>query len=53
MIFNVDVLQGMLINQDLMEAQFNLINDGVIMVNTTQSVTKINKSAEILLNSTS
>lgn len=40
----------MLVNQDLMECQFNLINDAVIFVNTTSTVTKINKSAEILLN---
>ena len=40
----------MLANTDVLEAQFNLVNDGVIIINAEQSVTKLNKSAEILLN---
>ena len=34
-----------------MEATFNLVNDGLIILNSTGIVTKINKSAEILMNS--
>lgn len=37
-------------NMDLLEAQFDLINDGVLMINASQTITKINKSAQILLN---
>ena len=44
-IFNLDVLQGMMINQEVLEASFNLVNDGVVLLNSTATVTKINKSA--------
>ena len=52
-LFNVDILQGLMINQDILESQFNLVNDGVIILNTTSTVTKVNKSAEIMFNITS
>ena len=32
-LFNFESLQGMLANNDVLEAQFNLVNDGVIMIN--------------------
>lgn len=43
----------MLANNDVLEAQFNLVNDGVVMINSEQAVTKLNKSAEIMLNAAS
>ena len=49
-LFNFDALQGMLANNDVLEAQFNLVNDGVLLINAQQTVTKLNKSAEILFN---
>jgi transcriptional regulator with PAS, ATPase and Fis domain len=52
-LFNFEALQGMLANNDVLEAQFNLVNDGVVMINSEQSVTKLNKSAEILFNASS
>ena len=42
----------MLANKDVLEAQFNLVNDGVVMMNSQQNITKLNKSAEILFNTT-
>lgn len=47
--FNVEAFQGMMINQEILEAQFNLVNDAVIVLNTTSTVTKVNKSAEIMM----
>lgn len=32
-LFNFESLQGMLANNDVLEASFNLVNDGVIMIN--------------------
>ena len=52
-LFNVDALQGMMISQDILEAQFNLVNDAVLMFNTTSTITKMNKAAEIMLNTDS
>ena len=52
-IFNVENLQGVLADNDLLGAQFNCINEGVVLLNAELCVTKINKSAEILLNATS
>ena len=52
-IFNVDNLQGIMTNSDLLQAQFDLGNDACVFVNTQQMVTKINKSAEVLFNTTS
>jgi len=46
-------MQGTLANSDLMEKAFDLVNDGVIFLNTNQEVTKMNKSAEVLFNMTS
>ena len=40
-------------NSDLLQAQYNLVNESVIFVNTSQFLTKINRSAEILFNTTS
>jgi len=48
--FNVDNLQGLLINHDLLAMQYDLVSDAVIFINTSQAVTKINKSAEIMFN---
>lgn len=52
-LFNFDVFQGMLANNDCLEAQFNLVNDGVVFISAEHAVTKLNKSAEILFNTTS
>ena len=52
-LFNVENLQGVLADNDLLGAQFNLVNEGVVMLNAELSITKMNKSAEILLNTTS
>ena len=52
-LFNVENLQGLLGNNDALEASFNLVNDGVILLNAEQAITKMNKSAEILLNTSS
>ena len=40
-------------NSDLLQAQYDLVNDCCIFINTQQMVTKINKSTEILFNTTS
>ena len=52
-LFNVSSLQGMFANNDILEASFELINDGVIMLGAEQDVTKLNKSAELMLNTSS
>ena len=52
-IFNVENLQGLLGNNDALEAAFSLVNDGVILLNAEQEINKLNKSAEIILNTTS
>lgn len=52
-LFNVENLQGVLADNDLLGAQFNLVNEGVVMLNAELTITKMNKSAEILLNTTS
>ena len=52
-LFNVENLQGQLGNSDALEASFNLVNDGVVLLNAEQAITKLNKSAEILLNTSS
>lgn len=51
--FNMDNLQGLMMNQDLLQAQFSLSNEAVVFINTQQLVTKLNKAAELLFNSTS
>ena len=43
----------MFANNDILEASFELINDGVIMLGAEQDVTKLNKSAELMLNTSS
>jgi sensor histidine kinase regulating citrate/malate metabolism len=43
----------MMINSDILESQFNLVNDGVLILNSTSAVTKMNKSAEIMFNTIS
>ena len=40
-------------DNDLLGAQFNLVNEGVLMLNAELMITKMNKSAEILLNTSS
>ena len=40
-------------NTDLLQSQYNLVNEGVIFLNTSQCLTKLNKSAELLFNTTS
>ena len=52
-LFNVENLQGVLADNDLLAAQFNLVNEGVLMLNAELTITKMNKSAEILLNTSS
>lgn len=51
-IFNVDNLQGVMTNSDLLQSQYNLMNEGCVFMNTQQMITKINKSAEVLFNTT-
>ncbi len=51
--FSVDNLQGTLATNDLLESGFNLVNDGCIFVNAHLDITKANKSAQMLLNTTS
>jgi hypothetical protein len=48
--FNMDNLQGQLINSDMLESAFSLSNEAILLINTSQAVTKLNKTAEILLN---
>lgn len=50
---NVDNLQGTMTNTDLLQAQYDLVNEGVLFVNTSQAITKVNRAAEILFNTTS
>ena len=50
-LFNVENLQGVFADNDLLGAQFNCVNEGVVMLNAELAVTKLNKSAEVLLNS--
>ena len=52
-LFNVENLQGVLADNDLLSAQFNCVNEGVVMLNAELVITKMNKSAEILLNTAS
>jgi sensor histidine kinase regulating citrate/malate metabolism len=52
-IFNVDSFSGIMNCSDLLNAQFDLVNEAVIFINTQQELTKINKSAEIMFNSSS
>lgn len=40
----------MMTNSDLLNAQFNLGSDACIFLNTQQMVTKINKSAALMFN---
>ena len=49
-LFNVENLQGVFGENDLLAAQFNLVNEGVICLNAELIITKMNKSAEVLLN---
>ena len=51
--FNVNNLRGILANTDILEAQFDLVNDGVIILGAEHGITKLNKSAEVMLNTTS
>ena len=39
-----------MLTQDILEAQFDLVNDGVVILNSMGLVTKVNKSAEIMFN---
>lgn len=50
---NVDNLQGMMTNADLLQGQYDLVNEGVVFVNTAQAITKVNRAAEVLFNTTS
>jgi len=52
-LFNVENLQGVLGDNDLLSAQFNCVNEGVLLCNADLAVTKINKSAEVMLNTSS
>ena len=51
--FAVDNLQGTLATNDMLEEAYNLVNDGCLFVNAHLDITKANKSAQVLLNSTS
>jgi len=51
--FNVDTLQGVMSVSDLLQAQYDLVTDACVFVNTQQMVTKINRSAEVMFNTTS
>ncbi len=42
-----------MINLDIIDAALSLVNDAVVILNTTSTITKINKSAEIMFNSSS
>ena len=42
-----------MITIDLLQAQYDLVNEGVLFINPLQMVTKMNKTAEILFNTTS
>lgn len=48
-IANTEKLQNTLANNDLLESQFHLVNDAVVFLSVDQTVTKINKTAEIML----
>ena len=37
-------------NSDLLSAQYDLTNDGIVFINTAQQVSKINKTASMLFN---
>jgi hypothetical protein len=39
-----------MINNDILEATFNLSSDAIILLNTALTVTKLNKTAELMLN---
>jgi len=39
-------------NSDLLQSQFDLANEACVFINTQQMVTKMNKTAEILFNTT-
>lgn len=49
-LYNMDMHQGAMINQDILDSCFNLVNDAVIVLNAGCLVTKMNKSAEIVFN---
>ena len=48
--FNMEGLQGMMITNDLMTAQFALSNEAIVFLNTSQVITKMNKTSELLFN---
>jgi len=50
LLFSVETLQGLMLNNDTLEAQFNLVNDGVILVTSGLVIRKMNKAAKIMLN---
>lgn len=52
-LFNVENLQGLLADNDLLSSQFNCVNEGVMLCNPEMVITKMNKSAEIMFNSSS
>jgi hypothetical protein len=48
--FSVEKLQGTFATNDMLEQAYNLVNDGCLFVNSHLDVTKVNKSAQLLLN---
>lgn len=52
-LFNVENLRGLFADNDMLSAQFNCVNEGVILLDAELVISKINKSAEILLNTSS
>ena len=49
-LFNVENLKGVLADNDMLTAQFECVNEGVILLDAELVIAKINKSAEIILN---
>lgn len=49
-LYNSEVLSGTLASNDVLEMQFNLVNDAVLFLDSELSITKANKSAEIITN---
>lgn len=52
-LFNVENLKGVLADNDMLSAQFNCVNEGVLLLDAELAIAKMNKSAEILLNTSS
>jgi len=49
-LYNSDMLAGTFASNDVLEMQFNLVNDAVLFLDSELAITKANKSAEIIAN---